>query len=94
MARRTAPATCKCPPGVLARGNHMPGCPDGPPPPPVFDPANAPIEDFTCSWTHPGGDVPVTFIDELIPSGMHHKVICPDGHVTNGIPVARYRVSS
>jgi hypothetical protein len=60
--------------------------------PPVFDSANAPVEDFTCSRYHADGDVTVEFVDELVPSGLHRKVRCADGHVTNGMPVARYRI--
>ncbi|GAB3000898.1 MULTISPECIES: hypothetical protein [Amycolatopsis] len=29
--------------------------------------------------------------DELVPSGVHYKVRCASGHVTNGIPPARFR---
>ena len=63
---------------------------------PVFDRAHAPVEDFTCalSLPHGGQDVPVEFVEELVPSGMHHKVRCAQGHVTNGVPVRRYRSSS
>lgn len=58
---------------------------------PIFDRRTAPIEDYTCSSSVHAQDVPVEFVDELVPSGMHRKVCCADGHVTNGIPVARYR---
>ena len=63
---------------------------------PVFDRAAAAIDDFTCalSLPHNGQDVPVEFVDELVPSGLHRKVRCAHGHVTNGIPVRRYRSSS
>jgi hypothetical protein len=60
--------------------------------PPVFDSANAPVEHFTCSRFHAEGDVDVEFVAELVPSGLHRKVKCADGHVTNGMPVARYRL--
>lgn len=29
-------------------------------------------------------------VDELVPSGFHHKVKCANGHVTNGIPPERF----
>jgi hypothetical protein len=29
--------------------------------------------------------------NELVPSGVHYKVRCASGHVTNGIPPARFR---
>lgn len=60
---------------------------------PIFESATAPVSDFTCAICRKGHDVPVEFVAELVPSGLHHKVRCADGHVTNGIPVARYRSS-
>lgn len=81
-----------CPGDFLERtgGIHMPGCDQADPLPPVFESATAPIEDFTCSVCRE--DVPVTFTDEDVPSGLHRKVRCAAGHVTNGMPVARYRL--
>lgn len=81
-----------CPGSFLERtgGRHMPGCDQADPLPPVFESATAPVEDFTCSAC--GQDVPVQFTDELVPSGLHRKVRCPAGHVTNGMPVKRFRI--
>jgi hypothetical protein len=33
-------------------------------------------------------------VDELVPSGVHHKVCCEAGHVTGGMPPARFRNQS
>ena len=46
---------------------------------------------YRCDARHPGADTATVDTDVRLPSGTGWKVLCANGHVTNGVPPSHLR---